>query len=206
MKSLGLSQDNFTFPFLFIACWNLGEVRHGRAGHCSVVKVGLCGDYHVCHSMITMYSMCGELDCARKVFDEMTERDSVSWNSMISGYGKMGRAGDAVGLFGEMREAGFEPNEMTLVSVLGACGDIGDLGLGNWVEEFVAEKKLVLNSYLGSALIGMYGKCGDLGSARRVFDSMKIKDRVTWNAMISGYVTLYCTLMFAVILVGDQLQ
>ncbi|KAL6189044.1 hypothetical protein ACLB2K_040434 [Fragaria x ananassa] len=134
-----------------------------------------------------MYSMCGELGCARKVFDEIPQRDSVSWNSMISGYGKMGRAQDAVGLFGEMREAGFEPNEMTLVSVLGACRDLGDLGLGKWVEEFVVEKKLELNSYLGSALIGMYGKCGDLCSARRVFDNMKKKDRVTWNAMISGY-------------------
>lgn len=154
-----------------------------------MVKTGFGSDGHVCHSMITMYSMCGELGCARKVFDEIPQRDSVSWTSMISGYGKMGRAQDAVGLFGEMREAGFEPNEMTLVSVLGACGDLGDLGLGKWVEEFVVEKKLELNSYLGSALIGMYGKCGDLCSARRVFDSMKKKDRVTWNAMISGYVT-----------------
>ncbi|XP_050386605.1 pentatricopeptide repeat-containing protein At2g34400 [Argentina anserina] len=187
MKSLGLSPDNFTYPFLFISCWNLSDACLGRAGHCSVVKVGLGSDYHVCHSLITMYSMCGELGCARKVFDEIPERDSVSWNSMIAGYGKMGRARDAVGLFGEMREAGFEPNEMTLVSVLGACGDIGNLGLGKWVEEFVVEKELELNSYLGSALIGMYGKCGDLSSARRVFDSMKRKDRVTWNAMITGY-------------------
>ncbi|XP_004297893.1 PREDICTED: pentatricopeptide repeat-containing protein At2g34400-like [Fragaria vesca subsp. vesca] len=187
MKSLGLSPDNFTFPFLFIACWNLSEIRHGRAGHSSVVKTGFGSDGHVCHSMITMYSMCGELGCARKVFDEIPQRDSVSWNSMISGYGKMGRAQDAVGLFGEMREAGFEPNEMTLVSVLGACGDLGDVGLGQWVEDFVVEKKLELNSYLGSALIGMFGKCGDLCSARRVFDSMKKKDRVTWNAMITGY-------------------
>ncbi|PRQ37219.1 putative tetratricopeptide-like helical domain-containing protein [Rosa chinensis] len=187
MKSLGVMPDNFTYPFLFIACWNLSELNHGRAAHSSVLKTGLDGDGHVCHSLITMYSMCGELGYARKVFDEIPQRDSVSWNSMISGYTKMGRAGDAVGLFGEMREAGFEPNEMTLVSVLGACGDLGDLSLGRWVEDFVVDKKLQLNSYLGSALIGMYGKCGDLCSARRVFDSMKKKDRVTWNAMITGY-------------------
>ncbi|XP_061995090.1 pentatricopeptide repeat-containing protein At2g34400 [Rosa rugosa] len=187
MKSLGVMPDNFTYPFLFIACWNLSELNHGRAAHSSVLKTGLDGDGHVTHSLITMYSMCGELGYARKVFDEIPQRDSVSWNSMISGYTKMGRAGDAVGLFGEMREAGFELNEMTLVSVLGACGDLGDLSLGRWVEDFVVEKKLQLNSYLGSALIGMYGKCGDLCSARRVFDSMKKKDRVTWNAMITGY-------------------
>ncbi|KAF4381262.1 hypothetical protein G4B88_009590 [Cannabis sativa] len=89
-----------------------------------------------------------------------------------------------------MKDAGYEPNEMTLVSVLGACGDLGNLSLGTWVEEFVVKNKLKLNSYLGSALIGMYGKCGDLSSARRIFDSMIKKDRVTWNAMISGQVIL----------------
>ncbi|PRQ40785.1 putative pentatricopeptide [Rosa chinensis] len=105
-----------------------------------------------------MMVMCGELGYARKVFNEIPQRDSVSWNSMISGYTKMGHARDVVGLFGEMREAGFEQNEMTLVSVLGACRDLGDLSLGRWVEDFVVQKKLQLNSYLGSALIGMYGK------------------------------------------------
>ena len=72
---------------------------------------------------------------------------------------------------------------MTLVSGLGACGD---LGLGRWVEGFVLEKKVEVNSYVGSALIDMYGKCRDLISARRVFDSMPNKDVVTWNAIITG--------------------
>ncbi|KAJ6957663.1 hypothetical protein NC653_039585 [Populus alba x Populus x berolinensis] len=99
-----------------------------------------------------------------KVFDEMGARDLVSWNSMISG------------------EDGFEPDEMTLVNVLGACGD---LGLGRWVEGLVLEKKMEVNSYVGSALIDMNGKCGDLIFARRVFDSMPNKDVVTWNAIIT---------------------
>ncbi|PON56834.1 Tetratricopeptide-like helical domain containing protein [Trema orientale] len=187
MNSLGLKPNKFTYPFLFMACSNLSALNHGRAAHSSVFKYGLDRDGHVSHSMITMYARCGELSYARRVFDEISKRDLVSWNSMISGYSKMGYAQDAAGLFREMKDAGFEPNEMTLVSVLGACGDLGDVSLGRWVEEFVVENKLELNSYLGSALIGMYGKCGDLSSARRIFDSMVTKDCVTWNAMISGY-------------------
>ncbi|KAI5348589.1 hypothetical protein L3X38_001476 [Prunus dulcis] len=187
MKSLCLMPNNFTYPFVFIACANLVELNHGRAAHSSVFKTGLDKDGHVTHSLITMYARCGKLGFARKVFDQICQRDLVSWNSMISGYSKMGYAGDAVRLFQEMRDAEFEPDEMSLVSILGACGDLGDLSLGRWVESFVVENKLELNSYVGSALIGMYGKCGDLSSARRVFDSMKKKDRVTWNAMITGY-------------------
>ncbi|KAM1216775.1 hypothetical protein ACFX2J_013017 [Malus domestica] len=187
MKSLYLMPNNFTYPFVFIACANLLELNHGRAAHSSVFKTGLDKDGHVSHSLITMYARCGELGFARKVFDEISERDLVSWNSMISGYCKMGCAGDAVQFFCEMRTDGFEPDERTLVTVLGACGDLGDLSLGKWVEGFVVENKLEMNTYVGSALIGMYGKCGDLSSARRVFDSMKKKDLITWNAMISGY-------------------
>ncbi|KAM1302096.1 hypothetical protein ACFX2H_013052 [Malus domestica] len=187
MKSLYLMPNNFTYPFVFIACANLLELNHGRAAHSSVFKSGLDKDGHVSHSLITMYARCGELGFARKVFDEISERDLVSWNSMISGYCKMGCAGDAVQFFCEMRTDGFEPDERTLVTVLGACGDLGDLSLGKWVEGFVVENKLEMNTYVGSALIGMYGKCGDLSSARRVFDSMKKKDLITWNAMISGY-------------------
>ncbi|KHF97511.1 PCMP-E23: Pentatricopeptide repeat-containing protein [Gossypium arboreum] len=163
------------------------QLTHGQLAHSSVFKLGLDADSHTTHSLITMYARCSELGSARKVFDEITERDLVSWNSMISGYSKMGQASEAVGLFGKMREEGFVPDEMTLVSVLGACGDLGDLSLGMWVEGFVVKHKMQLSSYIGSALIDMYGKCGDLVSARRVFDGMLGKDVVTWNAMITGY-------------------
>ncbi|XP_051151687.1 pentatricopeptide repeat-containing protein At2g34400 [Andrographis paniculata] len=187
MKSFGVKPDKYTYPFVFISCGNRSDSRTGEMVHCEVLKIGLLLDFHVVHSLITMYSRCGEMICARKVFDEMTDRDSVSWNSLISGYARVGFAGKAVEMFGKMREGGFEPDQMTLVSVLGACGDLGDLQLGRWIEVFVMEKGMELNSYIGSALINMYGKCGELESARQVFDGMKAKEVVTWNAMITGY-------------------
>ncbi|XP_050215835.1 pentatricopeptide repeat-containing protein At2g34400 [Mercurialis annua] len=187
MRSLCVKPDNFTFPFVFISCGNLCALHHGQIAHCTVFMLGLVSDSHVSHSLITMYAKCGQLGYAYKVFDEILERDLVSWNSIISGYSKMGFGQEAVRLFMEMREDGFEPDEMSLVSVLGACGDLGDLMLGRWIEGFVSERNVELNSYIGSALIGMYCKCGDLLSARRVFDAMAKKDIVTWNAMITGY-------------------
>jgi pentatricopeptide repeat protein len=141
LKSLGLKANNFTYPFLFIACGNVWGLLHGKIDHRLVFKAGLDGDEYVNRSLITMYERCGEMGFARMVFDEMGERELVSWNSMIS---------------------------------------------GRWVEGFVLEKKVEVNSYVGSALIDMYGKCRDLISARRVFDSMPNKDVVTWNAIITG--------------------
>ncbi|XP_014503845.1 pentatricopeptide repeat-containing protein At2g34400 isoform X1 [Vigna radiata var. radiata] len=188
MKSLSVTPNNFTFPFFFLSCANLAEISHARVAHSLLFKVGLHSDPHSAHSLITAYARCDRPACARKVFDEIPQRDLVSWNSMIAGYAKAGCAREAVELFGEMgRRDGFEPDEMSLVSVLGACGELGDLELGSWVEGFVVERGMALNSFLGSALISMYAKCGDLGSARRIFDSMATRDVITWNAVISGY-------------------
>ncbi|KAJ6942319.1 hypothetical protein NC652_008208 [Populus alba x Populus x berolinensis] len=166
-----------------LTCGNVWGFLHGKIDHLLVFKAGLDGDEYVNRSLITMYKRCGEMGFARMVFDEMGERELASWNSMISGYSKTSFAKEAFGLFMEMREKGFEPNEMTLVSVLGSCGD---LGLGRWVEGIVLEKKVEVHSHVESALIDMYGKCRDLISARRVFDSMPNKDVVTWNAIITG--------------------
>lgn len=188
MKLLGIKPNNFTYPFLFIACANLLEINHGRAGQSCVIKFGLSIDSYISHSLITMYARCNELGCARKVFDEISEKDLVSWNSLISGYSKLGYAKEAVELFGGLKDAGFEPDEMTLVSVLGACGELGNLDLGRLVEEYVVDNKMAVNYYIGSALVSMYAKCGDLASARRVFDNMARKDIITWNAMITGLV------------------
>ncbi|KAL9665046.1 hypothetical protein QQ045_020455 [Rhodiola kirilowii] len=187
MRGSGVTPDNFTYPFVFKSCANLKALEHGRAAHSGAFRAGLEGDEHVSHSLITMYSSCGELDEARKVFDEIPVRDVVSWNSIISGYSKLGFAREAVGLFREMREGGFHPDEMTLVSVLRACGELGDLSLGKWIRDFVDETDVELNTYIGSALVHMYSKCGDLSLARGTFDEMERKDVVLWNAMITGY-------------------
>ncbi|CAN8316165.1 unnamed protein product [Cochlearia groenlandica] len=185
--SSGLKPDNFTYNFVFMACGNLSDLELGRSVHSSLFKVGLQRDEHVNPSLITMYTKCGRVECARKVFDEITERDKVSWNSMISGYTLAGHSKEAVDLFKEMREEGVEPEERTLVSVLGACAHLGDLKTGRFVEEIAATKKICLSSFLGSKLISMYGKCGELDSARRVFNRVIEKDRVPWNAMIAVY-------------------
>ncbi|XP_008798138.3 pentatricopeptide repeat-containing protein At2g34400 [Phoenix dactylifera] len=187
MLKSGAKPNHYTYPFVLLASANLQSSYHGRTAHASVFKAGLDANDHVQHSLITMYSRCGAVGAARKVFDEICHRDMISWNSMISGYARMGFAREAVGLFRTMRAEGFDPDEVTLASVLAACGDLGDLSFGACLEGLVEGMKLELNSFVGSALIDMYGKCGDLESARRVFDGMAKKDLVVWNAMITGY-------------------
>ncbi|CAN8290000.1 unnamed protein product [Cochlearia groenlandica] len=67
-----------------------------------------------------MYAKCGSLEDAHKVFDEMPQRDFVTWTTLISGYSQYGRCRDALVLFNRMLRHGFCPNEFTLSSIVKA--------------------------------------------------------------------------------------
>ncbi|PKA57872.1 Pentatricopeptide repeat-containing protein [Apostasia shenzhenica] len=183
----GEKPSKFTFPFVFISAASLPSFYHGLIAHSSVIQRGLDSDLNIRHSLITMYARCGDIKCAQEVFDEIAERDVVSWNAMISGFLRMGCSLKALELFRRMRAEGFEPNGVTATSVLSACGDVGDLSLGKEVAEMVMESGLEMSSFVLSALIDMYGKCGDLEAARQVFDEHPRRDLSVWNAMITGY-------------------
>ena len=82
---------------------------------------------------------------------------------------------------------GIEPDELSVASVLPACGDLSALLLGRQIHKYVERKKLRPNLLLENALIDMYAKCGSLAEARAVFDGMQFRDIVSWTSMISAY-------------------
>ncbi|GMN55715.1 hypothetical protein TIFTF001_024840 [Ficus carica] len=179
--------DKFTYPFLLKSCARLRLTHEGKQLHGLVVKSGLCSDRYVRHSLIHMYGKCGEPPLARKMFDEMSERDAVSWTSIIDGLVDNDMPLEALRLFEEMVEDGVEVNEATVVSVLRACADAGALGVGRRVHELVEERRVGLKGNVRTALIDMYTKCGCIESARRVFDEGDVgEDVFAWTAMIAG--------------------
>jgi pentatricopeptide repeat protein len=105
---------------------------------------------------------------------------------MIGGYAKLGMYDRALDVFREMQENGMEPTELTVVSVLGSCAEMGELELGRRIHNYLESKGIAADGYVGNALIDMYAKCGNLKLARQVFDSMSIRDLTCWNAMIVG--------------------
>ena len=88
--------------------------------------------------------------------------------------------------FREMQENGVEPTELTVVSVLGACAEMGELELGRRIHNYLERKGIAADGYVGNALVDMYAKCGNLKLARQVFNSMSIRDLTCWNAMLVG--------------------
>lgn len=138
------------------------------------------------NSMLTGYLRAGDLDSAWLLFDGMSETNVVTWSAMISGCLQGGRSKEALALFSQMQAKGPEPNDMTLVSVLAACAHLGVLEQGKWIHSYLRSNGIEISVFLGTALIDMYAKCGQVQLGLSLFDEMPEKNLLTWTTMIKG--------------------
>ncbi|KAF0912979.1 hypothetical protein E2562_019783 [Oryza meyeriana var. granulata] len=137
--------------------------------------------------MLAAYVRCREMDAALWFFNEMPGRDSVAWTTVITGCANDGRAAEAVELFWRMRKANVKDDAVTMVALLTACAEQGDLRLGRWVHARVEQEGREWRTVLlDNALINMYVKCGVVEDAHRLFLGMPKRSTVSWTTMISG--------------------
>nr|KYP70290.1 hypothetical protein KK1_009503 [Cajanus cajan] len=186
MQCLGIPSESIGVASAIASCAQLGAVNLGRSIHCNVIKGFLDGNISVTNSLIEMYGKCGKMTFAWRIFNR-SERDVLSWNTLISSHVHVKHHEEAVNLFNKMVREDQKPNTATLVVVLSACSHLASLDEGERVHRYINESGFRLNLPLGTALVDMYAKCGQLQKSRMVFDSMKEKDVICWNAMISGY-------------------
>lgn len=187
MLQCRISPSSYTFTSVIKACADLSTLRLGKRVHSHVLVCGYGSDPFVQAALITFYGKSGDLSVARKLFDKTPERTVVSWNSMISSYEQNGFSREAIGLFNLMQEQGVQPDSTTFVSVLSACSQLGALGLGCWVHRYIIENELHVNVVLGTALINMYARCGNVTEAQEVFNLMNERNVIAWTAIISAH-------------------
>ncbi|XP_057726291.1 pentatricopeptide repeat-containing protein At3g12770 isoform X1 [Arachis stenosperma] len=195
MQSEGFEPDAFTVASLLPMCCAGSSEKwdYGREIHCYLVKNGLDlnmgSDVHVGSSLIDMYSRSGKVVLGRAVFDQMKSRNVYVWTAMINGYVENREPEHALVMFREMQaKDGAQPNKVSLVSVLPACGLLAGLTGGKQVHAFAIKMELNDDVSLCNALIDMYSKCGSLEYGRRVFDNILYsKDGISWGSMISAY-------------------
>ncbi|KAJ4729040.1 Pentatricopeptide repeat-containing protein [Melia azedarach] len=164
--------QRLTYPSVFKAYAQLGLACDGTQLHGRVIKQGL--------------AKCGEIDESRRLFDKMVSRNTVSWNSMISGYVRNGKFKEALELFREMQKQKIEPSEFTMVSLLNACAKLGAIRQGEWIHIFLRKNCFELNTIVATAIIDMYCKCANPEKALQVFKTVPKKGLSCWNSMILG--------------------
>lgn len=188
MRSNGVIADCTTILGVLSACVNLAALEQGRAVHGYVICNNLvCYNVFLMNSLIEMYCSCNLMGAAFKLFDDFTQKDIVSWNSMISGYVKNGDSFESLRLFCTMFVEHGLPDQVTLVSVLGACAEITALQFGISLHAVISKLGFGTNVMVGTALIDMYSKCGNILCSEFVFREMPNKNMVSWSAMITAY-------------------
>jgi len=138
------------------------------------------------NALLNMYAECYAVMSARMVFDEMTDRDVVSWSSLIAAYVASNSPLDAFYVFREMGMENEQPNSVTLVSLLSACTKTLNLRVGESIHSYVTSNGIEMDVALGTALFEMYAKCGEIDKALLVFNSMGDKNLQSCTIMISA--------------------
>ncbi|KAG5019515.1 hypothetical protein JHK87_015370 [Glycine soja] len=175
--------DHFTFPLILKS-----SKLNPHCIHTLVLKLGFHSNIYVQNALINSYGTSGSLHASLKLFDEMPRRDLISWSSLISCFAKRGLPDEALTLFQQMqlKESDILPDGVVMLSVISAVSSLGALELGIWVHAFISRIGVNLTVSLGSALIDMYSRCGDIDRSVKVFDEMPHRNVVTWTALING--------------------
>ncbi|KAJ7297946.1 hypothetical protein O6H91_10G005100 [Diphasiastrum complanatum] len=187
MQETGLAPDKVLFVLLLKACARLAALEQGRELHSDIIKRGFQSDVIVGSTLVNMYAKCGCTEDARELFDNMSERDVVSWTAMIAGYAQNGLGKEALALYEQMKQEGMQPNNVTFVLLLKACASLAALEQGKMLHSEIIKRGFQSDVVVGSTLVDMYAKCGCTGDARELFNNMSERNVVSWNVMMAGY-------------------
>ncbi|KAJ9170719.1 hypothetical protein P3X46_018808 [Hevea brasiliensis] len=183
-----ISPKNFTLINLLQLCSNSKSLSQGQQVHQQITVSGSHYDSFVVTKLIQMYADCDDLTSAYKLFDKLPQPNVFTWTAIVGFYLRRGMYEKCVQNYGLMKFSGVLPDNYVFPKVLRACAHLLWLEGGTWIHKDVIVCGCEFNLQVCNSLIDMYAKCGNVGSARWVFERMGERDLLSWNSMMSGYV------------------
>ncbi|KAL0688074.1 hypothetical protein Bca4012_087751 [Brassica carinata] len=179
MNNSGVPPSSHAITSVLRACGKIESVVDGNSVHAQAVKSGLCGCVYVQTGLVGLYSRLGYIDMAKKAFDEIGEKNTVSWNSLLHGYLESGDLEEARRVFDDIPVK----DVVSWNLIISSYAKRGDMSSSRSL--FLAMPLKSTASW--NILIGGYVNCGETKLARTCFDAMPDKSSVSWITMISGY-------------------
>lgn len=141
---------------------------------------------------MTVYSRCGSLVYARRLFDKMPDRDLISWNSILAAYAHLGEGNaenvmEGFRLFRSLRKSITFTSRLTLAPLLKLCLSSGYVWASETVHGYALKIGLVWDEFVSGALVNIYSKFGKIREAKFLFDGMQERDIVLWKVMLRAY-------------------
>jgi pentatricopeptide repeat protein len=173
MGSDGFPASAATIVCTLKACSNIGAVVKGRSIHIDIMRKGLELNLIVASTLVDMYSKCGLLPIAQRVFDKLSSRDVVLWNSLIAGYVQVGQTSTVFTLFHRMTQEGKRPDVITFTSLLNVCSQAGLVNQGLTYFEAMSEEYGILPTFEHhGCMVDLLGRVGELMKAVGIMERM----------------------------------
>lgn len=182
----GVQMDDSGVSCIMSSCGNELPLDFGIQLHALLIKLRFDMSVHTASSLISLYSKCGQLLDAYRIFEQTPVKNAIAWTAIIASYAQHCETETCLSLFILMRQSMLKPNDFTFASVLSACTSTALLGLGRSIHCLEMRMGFDKCLHVGNALISMYSKCGSIEEARCVFEKMLRKDLISWNSMIFG--------------------
>ncbi|CBI23741.3 unnamed protein product, partial [Vitis vinifera] len=184
----GIEPNRVSLVSVLPACSSFSGLLSGRQIHGFAVRKELNNEVSLCNALIDMYSKCGSLDSARRVFeDDSLCKDAISWSSMISGYGLHGKGQEAILLYDKMLQAGIRPDMITTVGILSACSRSGLVNEGlNIYSSVINDYGIEPTLEIFACIVDMLGRAGQLDPALDFIKAMPVEPGPSvWGALVS---------------------
>lgn len=181
--------DSQTYCSLLQLCADGKSLENGKKVHSVVCENGIEVDGVLGSKLVFMYVTCGDTRQGRRVFDTIANEKVFMWNLMMSEYSKMGNFKESIYLFNKMIKLGVGADAYTFPCVLKCIAAMKGVKDGVLVHGYLLKHGFGCHSTVVNSLIAFYFKCGEIEDARKLFDKMSDPDVVSWNSVISGYVS-----------------
>ncbi|KAL4579560.1 hypothetical protein LXL04_015711 [Taraxacum kok-saghyz] len=189
-RRLGGEPSSITFCVVLNACSDALNLQIGKQVHGFVIRYGYEHHVSVANGLIDFYGKCKDITSAHLVFSNIINHNDVSWCSMVSAYEQNDEGEKACILFQQAMRNNIEPKDFIISSIISACAGISSMETGRLIHALSIKACIDENIFVGSALVDMYAKCGNIEDCEKVFDEMPERNLITWNALLSGYAHL----------------
>ncbi|KAF8391909.1 hypothetical protein HHK36_022249 [Tetracentron sinense] len=181
-------RDPFVLSSIIGGAANLAALEIGKQLHCLVIVLGYESSVFVSNALIDMYAKCSDILAAKYIFDNICQKDVVSWTSIITGAAQHGQAEEALTLFDEMVSTGLKPNEITFVGLIYACSHVGLVSKGRYLfDSMIKDFGISPNLKHYTCLLDLLSRSGHLTEANNLIKTMPFEpDEATWAALLSA--------------------
>lgn len=188
MQECGVRPDEVTMLSVISACASLGSLNKARWIHAFIENNGLAKILRICNALIDMFAKCGGIDIALNIFNEMPQKNVITWTSMITAFAMHGDGKSALGLFEQMKNQGVEPNEVTFVNLLYACCHAGLVHEGRMLfRSMVQQHRIEPKHEHYGCMVDLLGRAKLMQEAVDFIESMHLEPNVAiWGSLLAS--------------------